>query len=190
MKTKDKILQEALRLFNERGLSQVGVREIARSLGISVGNLSYHFPKKEDLIMELLSEIRMTNDAVYEEYFGGRVSLDRFLDTFRRIMENQYRYRGVFLGHDEINQVIKKHFDYLSVEQKRRKFFHRIYTDLAEAGELKLTEADIEFLISFITLFGRFWMMEASISYTDKTKQEVIDHYMGLLERQLGLFKT
>ncbi len=188
MKTKDKILKEALRLFNERGLSQVGVREIARSLDISVGNLSYHFPKKEDLIMELLSQIRMANDARYEEYFEGRASLGRFLGTFRQIMENQYRYRGVFLGHDEINQVIKKHFDYLSIEEKRRKFFHRIYTDLAKAGELKLAEGDIEFLISFITLFGRFWMMEASISFTDKSKEEIIDHYMGLLKKQLGLF--
>lgn len=188
MKTKEKILRRALELFNESGLTQVGVREIARSLEISVGNLSYHFPRKEDIVLALMEELRAANEAVYQDYFNASPTLDRFLATLRRIFENQYHYRGVLIGHDEINQLIKKHFDYRAVEQRRRQFFHRIFRELAGAGELALREGDIEFLISFMTLFGRFWLLEASISFADRSREAIIDHYEALIRRQLELF--
>ena len=47
MNTKDKILEKSLELFNNQGVHNVGVRDIARALEISPGNMSYHFPKKE-----------------------------------------------------------------------------------------------------------------------------------------------
>lgn len=188
MKTKEKILRRALELFNESGLTQVGVREIARSLEISVGNLSYHFPRKEDIVLALMEKLRAANERVYQDYFAGLPTLDRFLAALRRIFENQYRYRGVLIGHDEINQLIKKHFDYRAVEQRRRQFFHRIFQELAESGELNLREGDIEFLISFMTLFGRFWLLEASISFADRSQEAIIDHYLGLIRQQLALF--
>lgn len=49
--TKNKIAQESERLFNTYGYSGVTMRQIADACGISVGNLTYHYPKKEDLLM-------------------------------------------------------------------------------------------------------------------------------------------
>lgn len=45
------IYKNSVRLFNERGYSYVTMREIAAECGISVGNLTYYYPKKEDLLM-------------------------------------------------------------------------------------------------------------------------------------------
>jgi len=51
---KQEILETARRLFNERGYSGVSMRDIAGVLEISVGNLTYHFSKKEDLIEAII----------------------------------------------------------------------------------------------------------------------------------------
>jgi AcrR family transcriptional regulator len=54
--TRQRILDIARHLFNQRGLNQVGVRDVARAVGISAGNLAYHFPTKDDLVEALANE--------------------------------------------------------------------------------------------------------------------------------------
>ena len=47
---KTDILETARKLFNEQGYNGVSMRDIAGALGISVGNLTYYFKRKEDLL--------------------------------------------------------------------------------------------------------------------------------------------
>lgn len=47
---KAEILETAGRMFDETDWNAVTMRRIADTLGISVGNLTYHFKRKEDLI--------------------------------------------------------------------------------------------------------------------------------------------
>ncbi len=53
MKTRDRILECALQLFNQQGEPNVSTLEIANELGISPGNLYYHFHGKEPLVLGL-----------------------------------------------------------------------------------------------------------------------------------------
>lgn len=58
MKTRDRILECALQCFNARGEGNVSVLEIATELGISPGNLYYHFRGKEPLVLALFERFR------------------------------------------------------------------------------------------------------------------------------------
>ena len=63
-KTRDKVLEASLELFNARGVRSVTTAEIARTVGINEGNLYYYFQKKEQLVTALFvafeAEIRVT----------------------------------------------------------------------------------------------------------------------------------
>jgi AcrR family transcriptional regulator len=48
--TKQKIVESALKLFEERGFDQTTMRLIAEDAGVSVGNAYYYFRSKEDLM--------------------------------------------------------------------------------------------------------------------------------------------
>ena len=56
-KTIKKILSVSLRLYNKDGAHSVSMHSIAKEAGISPGNLTYHFRKKNDIIHTLVDEL-------------------------------------------------------------------------------------------------------------------------------------
>ena len=60
LNTKQKILNASVRLFNENGMANVRLQQIAKEIGISPGNLAYHFRNKEAIIEAI-------NDDLYRE---------------------------------------------------------------------------------------------------------------------------
>jgi AcrR family transcriptional regulator len=62
--TARRILDHARRAFNERGVGAVAIRDLARELDLSPGNVSYHFPTKEALIVALVEEGHAVNNEV------------------------------------------------------------------------------------------------------------------------------
>jgi AcrR family transcriptional regulator len=56
--TPDKILEASRRLFNSKGYAATSLSEIAAAIGISQGNLTYHFPATSDLAARIDAEAR------------------------------------------------------------------------------------------------------------------------------------
>lgn len=55
--TKQRIIDEAIRCFNQKGYGNTSLQDIARELSISRGNLAYHFPQKDDLLQTIFRQL-------------------------------------------------------------------------------------------------------------------------------------
>ena len=62
-KTRDRIIEASLALFNAQGERNVTTNHIAAHLGISPGNLYYHFRNKQAIIAELFAQYESRVDA-------------------------------------------------------------------------------------------------------------------------------
>ncbi|ADK85408.1 transcriptional regulator, TetR family [Desulfarculus baarsii DSM 2075] len=67
MNNRQKIIDTALELFNAHGAAAVGTNRIAQKLGISPGNLYYHFKNKQDIIRAIFEMIRADMAEVMKE---------------------------------------------------------------------------------------------------------------------------
>ncbi|TCM34362.1 MULTISPECIES: TetR/AcrR family transcriptional regulator [Novosphingobium] len=64
--TVDAILKAALSVLIEEGATAFTIRRVAAACGLRVGNVSYHFPRKEMLVQVLLDDIMAHYDAKLE----------------------------------------------------------------------------------------------------------------------------
>ncbi len=55
--TKEVIIAKALELFNKEGVQQTTLKKIAQALGISQGNLNYHYKIKQEIIEKLYFDL-------------------------------------------------------------------------------------------------------------------------------------
>ena len=62
--TSERILSAALSLYNEKGVAEVSMREIAARIDISVGNLAYHFRNQDYIIESLFHQMVTERDAI------------------------------------------------------------------------------------------------------------------------------
>lgn len=64
--TRELILRNALHILIEEGYRAMSMRRVAAASGMRLGNLTYHYPTREDLVRELLNAVISS----YEVEFG------------------------------------------------------------------------------------------------------------------------
>ena len=73
MTTRDRILEEALRLFSEKGYDGTSVESIAEAVGIKAPSLYKHFKGKEDILNSIID----VSEKRYSENFGSAHSVGK-----------------------------------------------------------------------------------------------------------------
>ncbi|MGE5775080.1 MAG: TetR/AcrR family transcriptional regulator, partial [Chloroflexota bacterium] len=91
--TKTKILQKATELFNEHGTAVVSLNSLAEVLGISTGNLQYHYRSKEEIIRAIFEVMFNDWNAVYQEIYAESFSVDTFRRALRLNFSLFWKYR-------------------------------------------------------------------------------------------------
>ena len=181
--TRELILDRALDLFNQSGIEGVRMRELARDLGLSPGNLTYHFPKKEDIIVAIAERLSDLNSQTLQASKQPE-DLKQFLEMFRAIFSNHFQYRCLLLSLVHLTE----HYPamaarYREVQAVRTGSFQEKLVYLRATGFLKeeVSEAEIQRMAAYCSLIGRFWLSEYWVSYRDRPIEQMITHYLNLL---------
>ena len=66
-KTKYEIIQVAYKFFLEQSYTNTSLHKIAKELKISLGNLTYHFPTKEHLLLGIVERMVDFKDSEYQK---------------------------------------------------------------------------------------------------------------------------
>lgn len=190
MNTKEKILEKALEMFNERGIEYVGLRELAAVLQMRVSNITYYFPTKDDLVYALSLELREKNSEVITK--RSHLTMTGFLQMQHRAFQNQVQFRCLLLS---VVHLMKqnKHMaaEYRKTQTYRTAAIRSNLHLLADAGYLnEQGKTEIQFLVSGISLISRFWISEAAISVQQLSITEEINHYLTLIIKLLQPYAT
>lgn len=101
---KEKILLTAIELFNQRGVGNVRVKDIAETAGISPGNLTYHYKTKKEL-MDAVYNYMLS--ALKEMTIGDAIFLEAIdvLGIARTYLNYQIRFRFFYRDTLEIMRL-------------------------------------------------------------------------------------
>ncbi len=140
--TKDKILQAALGLLEKSGIKAVTQPAVAKLVGIPQGQLTYHFPRRADLVLAVtdlsldrLASFLFSRDAVTEK-------MDRMLWKFLSDPTRSRALLGLVVETDESPEVRER---LAMQEEKGRSLI---------AAALGLEEGDPDITLVHATLAG------------------------------------
>lgn len=89
------ILSCANRLITEVGMSDFRIDMLSAELSLSPGNVTYHFPKKEDIANALWSEVIHNVSASFANYYTPILDIKQLFLFLRGLFIENYSYRGV-----------------------------------------------------------------------------------------------
>ncbi|AWL30068.1 TetR/AcrR family transcriptional regulator [Acinetobacter defluvii] len=158
VKTKDRILQISLQLFNERGERSITTNHIAAELGISPGNLYYHFRNKQEIIKELMERYQKETLEMLALPDDRAVNANDKIRYFQVLSSQLWEYR--FL-HRDVYHLIENNCDFRKVYPrfagKVMQQGQKIYHAFVDAGLMQMTASEIEALIINIWIVLTNW---------------------------------
>lgn len=89
------ILAKANEMISEFGMTDFRIDNLSKSLSLSPGNITYHFPKKEDISTALWEEILENIPVIYSNHFTPLFDIKQFFLLLRAVFIENYKYRGV-----------------------------------------------------------------------------------------------
>lgn len=174
MKTREKILQASLLLFNEEGEPNVTTVDIANELEISPGNLYYHFKGKEVIIDVLFSRFEDGFTEILHAPIKKELKVEDSWYYLHVIFEEIYQYR--FIYHN-VNDLL---FRYPALGKKFRRLLNLKYqtaktviSSLHDADILVIDEKGIDTLVGNIVMTVTYWIAY-SILCDEKQHEELI----------------
>ena len=160
--TKTRILDAALTLFNERGTSNVTTNHIAEALGMSPGNLYYHYRNKAEIVRGLFARITGEWATNYAVPPGTMPSIEMMETMVAGNFAIQARYRFFFrdltllLNADP--ELAATYRGYREAGIGNTKFLINLF---ASAGVVEAIEDpdEIDDLVQLLWLVGDFWLV-------------------------------
>jgi AcrR family transcriptional regulator len=180
METRQKILNKALTLFNKKGIEYIGMRELAAALDMRIGNLTYYFPTKDDLVASISEEYSQENSRIHQQF--RVISLYDFLAKNKLLFQYRIGYQCLLLSMVHLierNPQIARRYE--KVKSQRLSGLERDMDILTDNGYLNLGQEDRWLVVALNSLLGRFWMSEAALYVKRNDIKTQTNHYLKLL---------
>lgn len=180
MKTRDKIVYAALTLFNERGERNITTNHIAADLGISPGNLYYHFHNKQEIIYEIFqcySVELLDSFKPIDPQQESLVQLKHYLDCIFTLM---WKYRFLYAN---LPQILRQdrvlHEKYLVVQERSQLNLQSIFKACIDLQLFTIKQEEIKPIISTLHLIIFSWLSyQSSIHLQSEVTEQVIQQGM------------
>lgn len=173
-KTRNRILDVALRLFNEQGETNISTNHIADELEISPGNLYYHYRNKDDIIEQLFLRFEERMDQALVAPEGRDVTLEDVWLQLHLVFECIWNYR--FIYRDIINIISRNRnlrLRFARILKRGSANAQGIMRGLNETGAMRASAAEIEGLATNILVLATFWLNYANVR-GEKDEQRAI----------------
>ena len=156
--TYTRIIEAGLLLFNEEGERNISTNHIAAHLGISPGNLYYHFRNKDEIIVQLYRQYGERMVKCLQEAEAAH-NIHDMANYFSHIFDVMWDYRFLFSGVNTLlarsEELVGEHNEFTQAILSPLTL--KIMLQLMEAGILKGSQQDMHDLCLNIWLVTRYW---------------------------------
>lgn len=157
-RTAERILEVTLELFNRFGEPNVSTTLISAELGISPGNLYYHYPAKDELI-----------NSLYDRYERALTELLRAADEVRNVedawlfvhmlFELIWQYRFLYRDLNDLlskNRRLETRFQF--VLKNKCAAVQAMLSGLGRGAALRMVDRDAEPVANAIVVVLTYWL--------------------------------
>ncbi len=190
--TKTNIIQKAIDLFNQHGAAAVSLNSLAEALGISTGNLQYHYHSKEEIIRAILEIMFHDWNAVYQEMDTTSFTMDTLRHILRINFNLVWKYRffyrelNALLHNDEI--LAKR---YAAIQEGRLAEQEVLMKQMAKLGGIRRTsKLELRNIVLISWVLSNSWLsyVESTGRIMDETVMEdavevLVQFYKPYLEK-------
>nr|WP_145551022.1 TetR/AcrR family transcriptional regulator [Variovorax boronicumulans] len=157
-RTAERILEVTLALFNRFGAPNVSTTLIAAELGISPGNLYYHYPAKDELLGALFDRYAQHMHELLDAGAEVRDVEDAWFflhSLFERIWEYRFLYRDLndlLSNHRRLEQQVQQ------VLQAKTRAVHDMLASLSAHGALQIDPRTAEPTATSMVVVLSWWL--------------------------------
>ncbi len=157
-RTRERILETSLELFNRFGEPHVTTADIADEMNISPGNLYYHFRNKNEIIGELAAAFDASVSPLLAAPSGPANIEDLWL-LLHLLFERMGEYRFLYRDLDELASRDRKLAARMSgLVHRGVAAFSAACEGLVAAGAMRASSREIAALAQNIVLVSTYWM--------------------------------
>jgi AcrR family transcriptional regulator len=158
-RTRERILEIALVMFNSQGEPNVTTNHIADELEISPGNLYYHFRNKDDIVEQLFAAYETRMDEALQVPQERLPTLEDIWMQLHRVFECMWDFRFLYRDLVDIlsrNRKLKLHFGRML--NRAASSASEVLKGLAQAEILRATADEIRASAENVLLLTTFWL--------------------------------
>lgn len=174
---KETILEEAARLFYQRGFNAASMRDLAEKLGVEAASLYNHIHSKVQILKDICTKVAIEFNANIEKVEGnGQPAIARVEELLRfHIRKMIYNYEDVYVADREWKHLAEPYLsDYREQRRNYRKRFAAIIAQGVENGEISSIDASTAVLIMLHAVSG----IESWHRSTRKINAELLEENM------------